>query len=153
MSRLLYERHVPADPLLAPLFANMPPDQPQRLAAWLAEALGGPSGTGEFGRETIGLSAAAFTEEHRARWAALTGRAADESGLPADPAFRAAFSSCADWASRTALAGSQAGDAWPPVPTPRWEWGPGGPPAGTAPARPKTRRTRPRRRCRARASP
>jgi len=134
MSRLLYERHVPADPLLAPLFANMPPDQPQRLAAWLAEALGGPSGTGEFGRETIGLSAAAFTEEHRARWAALTGRAADESGLPADPAFRSAFSSCADWASRTALAGSQAGDAWLPVPTPRWEWGPGGPPAGTAPA-------------------
>jgi uncharacterized Fe-S cluster protein YjdI/CDGSH-type Zn-finger protein len=44
MSRLLYEKHVPADSLLAPLFADMPPDQPGRLAAWLAEALGGPAG-------------------------------------------------------------------------------------------------------------
>jgi CDGSH-type Zn-finger protein/truncated hemoglobin YjbI len=134
MSRLLYEKHVPADPLLAPLFANMQPDQPQRLAAWLAEALGGPAAKGGFGRETVGLSAGGFTEEHRGRWAALAGRAADESGLPADPAFRSAFSSCVDWMSRAALAGSQAGAAWPPVPTPRWEWGPGGPPAATATA-------------------
>ncbi|HEY3036288.1 MAG TPA: ferritin-like domain-containing protein, partial [Streptosporangiaceae bacterium] len=35
MSRLLYEKHVPADPLLASLFAQMPPDQPQRLATWI----------------------------------------------------------------------------------------------------------------------
>ena len=107
MSRLLYEKHVPADPLLAPLFADMPPGQPQRLADWLAEALGGPPGTGGFGRETIGLSAAPFTEEHRARWAALTGRAADETGLPADPAFRSAFSSCV----RLGVAGRAGGGA------------------------------------------
>jgi CDGSH-type Zn-finger protein len=34
MSRLLYEKHVPADPLLASLCAAMPADQPQRLAGW-----------------------------------------------------------------------------------------------------------------------
>jgi hypothetical protein len=32
MSRLLYEKHIPAEALLAPVFADMPPDQPQRLA-------------------------------------------------------------------------------------------------------------------------
>ena len=29
MTRLLYEKHVPADPLLAPLFADMPAEQPR----------------------------------------------------------------------------------------------------------------------------
>ena len=41
-ARLLHEKHVPADPVLAPAFATMPADQPHRLAAWLAAALGGP---------------------------------------------------------------------------------------------------------------
>ncbi len=42
MTRLLYEKHVPADDLLAPVFAAMPPDLPQREAAVFAEAFGGP---------------------------------------------------------------------------------------------------------------
>ena len=42
MTRLLYEKHVPADDLLAPLFAAMTPGQPQREAAVIAEAFGGP---------------------------------------------------------------------------------------------------------------
>jgi len=129
MSRLLYEQHVPSDPLLAPLFADMPPDQPQRLAAWLAGALGGPAARegGEFRPSVIGPYAGQFTEEQRARWAALAGAAADQAGLPADPAFRSAWSACVDWASRTAL--EQPGAAREPVPAPRWGWGPGGPPA------------------------
>ena len=45
-ARLLYEKHVPADSLLAPAFATMPADQPHRLAAWLAAALGGPEQDG-----------------------------------------------------------------------------------------------------------
>jgi len=58
---------------------------------------------------------------------------ADESGLPADPAFRSAFSSCVDWASRTALAQSQARGSGQLGPAPLWGWGPGGPPTpGTA---------------------
>jgi CDGSH-type Zn-finger protein/truncated hemoglobin YjbI len=133
MSRLLYEKHVPADSLLAPLFADMPPDQPGRLAAWLAEALGGPAGGAPSGDlpSAIGLSASAVTEEQRARWVALASAAADEATLPADPAFRSAFASCLEWASRTALAQSQSGAASPPAAVPRWGWGPGGPPAAT----------------------
>ncbi len=42
-ARLLHEKHIPVDPLLAPVFADMPADQPQALAAWLAAALGGPA--------------------------------------------------------------------------------------------------------------
>ena len=44
MCRLFYEKHGPADPLLAPLLADIGPDQAPRLAGWLAEALGGPPG-------------------------------------------------------------------------------------------------------------
>ncbi|HEY1320342.1 MAG TPA: ferritin-like domain-containing protein [Streptosporangiaceae bacterium] len=131
MSRLLYERHVPADPLLAPQFADMPPDQPRRLADWMAGALGGPPAAdgGEFQPSVIGPSAGRFTEEQRARWAALAGTAADEAALPADPAFRSVFSACVDWASRTALARPDAGR--PPAAAPRWGWGPGGPPVAS----------------------
>ena len=38
MTRLLYEKHVPADDLLAPLFASMAPDRPQREAGVRATA-------------------------------------------------------------------------------------------------------------------
>ena len=43
MTRLLYEKHVPADDLLAPVFAGMAPGHPQREAMWLAEVFGGPA--------------------------------------------------------------------------------------------------------------
>jgi len=43
MTRLLYEKHVPADDLLAPLFASMAPDRPRREAAVIAAAFGGPA--------------------------------------------------------------------------------------------------------------
>ena len=129
MSRLLYEKHVPADPLLASLFAGMPPGQPQRLAAWLAGALGGPAANGqcEDPRQAVGFTSGEFGEQHRARWVALATRAADETGLPADAGFRAAFSSCAEWLSRAALA--QPGTGGQATPVPRWDWGPGEPPA------------------------
>ena len=118
MTRLLYERHVPADDLLAPLFATMAPGYPQREAAVLAEAFGGPAASGQAARP-------GFTEPQRARWVALATAAADEAALPADPGFRAALASYLDWSSR-------AGDA----PRPTWDWGPAGPPlqASTAQA-------------------
>ena len=116
MTRLLYEKHVPADDLLAPLFATMAPGQPEREAALLAEAFGGP----EAGVAGDGSAAArpGFTEPQRARWVALAVEAADEARLPAEPEFRAALASYLEWTSR-------AGDA----PPPRWDWGPAGPPA------------------------
>ena len=110
LTRLLYEKLVPADDLLAPLFATMAPGYPQQEAAVLAEAFGGPAAPpGPKGHE--------FTEAQRARWVALATRAADEAGLPADPGFRSALTSYLEWSSR-------AGGAQPPA----WDWGPAGPP-------------------------
>ena len=114
MTRLLYERHVPADDLLAPVFAAMAPDLPQREAATFAAAFGGPpTGDGTTGRP-------ALTEEQRARWVALALRAADETMLPADPQFRGALTSFLEWTSRVT-----------DTPPPAWDWGPAGPPAET----------------------
>ena len=137
-ARLLYEKHVPADPSLAAQFGQMPPGQPERLARWLSEALGGPAsktgGDAETDlRQVVGFTAADVGEQHRARWAALAAVAADEAVLPAEPEFRSVLSSCLEWASRTALAMAQPGAAPRPVTMPRWDWGPGGPPSA-APA-------------------
>jgi CDGSH-type Zn-finger protein/truncated hemoglobin YjbI len=136
MSRLLYEKHVPADPLLASLCAAMPADQPQRLAGWLAAHLGGPGPAPDASLQPVITGAAGgLDEQQRARWVALTNIAADEAGLPADPQFRSVLSSCLDWVSRTALAQVRHGQAQSgtavrfSAPTPRWDWGPGGPPA------------------------
>ena len=111
MTRLLYEKHVPADDLLAPLFASMIPDRPQREAAVIAAAFGGPAAAPPSSRPE-------FTEPQRARWVALAVQAADEAGLPADPPFRSALVSYLEWSPR-------ATDA----PAPAWDWGPAGPPA------------------------
>ena len=115
MTRLLYERHVPADDLLAPPFATMTPGHPEREAALLAQAFGGPAVGGEDGAVA---ARPGFTEPQRARWVALAMGAADEARLPADPEFRAALASYLEWSSRAVG-----------TPVPRWDWGPGGPPA------------------------
>ena len=116
LTRLLYERHVPADDLLAPLFAAMTPEFPLREAAVVAEAFGGPPAGDRAG--DAGPGRPGFTEEQRARWVDLARRAADETLLPADPQFRGALTAYLEWTSR-------AGDA----PAPAWDWGPAGPPA------------------------
>src|SRR5215472_3712724 len=135
MSRLFYEKHGPADPLLAPLLADIGPGQARRLAGWLAEALGGPAGDGVDARQvTIGAAPAEFAEPQRTRWVALLCTAADEAALPADPEFRSVLSSCLEWASRTALGLAQAGAEPQKGQAPRWDWGPGGPPAPAAQA-------------------
>src|SRR5262249_54386545 len=79
-------------------------------------------------RQAVGFTSGEFGEQHRARWVALATRAADETGLPADAGFRAAFSSCAEWLSRAALA--QPGTGGRATPGPRRDSGPGAPPAG-----------------------
>ncbi len=121
MTRLLYERHVPADDLLAPLFATMAPDLPLREAAVFAAAFGGPAAAPSGARP-------AFTEQQRARWVELARRAADEALLPADPQFRGALTSFLEWTSRAGAPSDSAGQP------PAWDWGPACPPA-TEPAR------------------
>jgi CDGSH-type Zn-finger protein/truncated hemoglobin YjbI/ferredoxin len=56
MTRLLYEKHVPADPLLAVAFANMPPGYPERQAQRMGEIFGGPAAGGQdrAGQDRVG---------------------------------------------------------------------------------------------------
>ncbi|MEU7856542.1 CDGSH iron-sulfur domain-containing protein [Nonomuraea sp. NPDC049141] len=127
MTHIFYDKYVPQDDLLAPLFARMSPDHPERVAAWLAETFGGPKlYTEQYGgydhmvAEHAGKS---LTEQWRARWAQLIGRAADDAGLPTDPEFRAAFAGYIEWGSRIAVENSQPGATPPPhMPVPQWWW-------------------------------
>jgi CDGSH-type Zn-finger protein/truncated hemoglobin YjbI len=134
MSRLLYEKHVPADPLLAARFAQTPPGQAQRLADWLGGALGGPEpATADGGLRAV-IGGTDLGKEERARWAALAATAAEEARLPADPEFRSALTSCLEWLSRAAVAPAAGGAIAPAAAAPRWDWGPAGPPAPEAAA-------------------
>ena len=127
MTRIFYSKYVPEDPLVGPLFANMSPDHPERVANWLGEVFGGPRNySDQYGGYTRMVSqhlGRGLTEAQRARWVSLICRSADDAGLPADPEFRAAFVSYIEWGSRLALENSQQG-AKPPMhmPVPRWWW-------------------------------
>jgi CDGSH-type Zn-finger protein/truncated hemoglobin YjbI/ferredoxin len=136
MTRLFYEKYVPDDPLLAPLFATMSADHPERVARWLAEVFCGPREYSErYGGYARMLSqhiGKGLTEDKRARWVQLILLSAQEAGLPADPEFRSAFSAYIEWGSRLALENSQPG-ARPPehMPVPHWDWSTAaGPPGG-----------------------
>src|SRR5688572_33361278 len=116
------------DPLLAPVFAGMPPDHPEHVALWLGEVFGGPPRyTEEHGGYAHMLAkhrGRALTEEQRFRWVQLICLAGDEAGLPDDPEFRSAFVASLECGTRLALANSQPGAAPPPqAPVPRWGWG------------------------------
>jgi CDGSH-type Zn-finger protein/truncated hemoglobin YjbI len=115
MTRVLHEKLLPADDVLAPAFADLPVGAPEREAAWLAEAFGGPRQGG-----ATALAGRDLSPADRARWLTLAIRAADEAQLPDDPAFRAALTSFLEWVSRLP-AGSFAD-------VPRWDWSPGGQP-------------------------
>ena len=136
MTRIFYEKYVPQDPLLAPLFASMSADHPERVAKWLGEVFCGPKHYSEqyggYPRMVSQHVGKGLTEEKRARWVQLLLRSAQEAGLPADPEFRSAFSSYIEWGSRLALENSQPG-AKPPehMPMPHWDWTTSaGPPGG-----------------------
>jgi CDGSH-type Zn-finger protein/truncated hemoglobin YjbI/ferredoxin len=127
MTHIFYETHVPEDPLLAPLFADMLPDHPDRVAAWLGETFGGPGlyteRYGGYDRMVSQHLGRALSEDQRARWTGLMIQSANEAGLPTDPEFRAAFVSYLEWGTRIAVENSTPG-ATPPqhMPVPRWWW-------------------------------
>lgn len=127
LTRRFYEKYIPEDPLLAPVFAQMSTDHPERVATWLGEVFGGPKYyTDEFGGYPRMISqhiGKGLTEEQRSRWAALMVRSADDVELPADPEFRAAFVSYVEWGSRIAVENSTDGAVPPPgMPVPQWWW-------------------------------
>jgi truncated hemoglobin YjbI len=127
MTRIFYEKYVPHDPLLAPLFAHSTPDHPERVAKWLGEVFGGPKDySSEFGGYSAMMSqhlGKALTDEQRARWVELLMKSAGEAGLPNDAEFRSVFSAYIEWGSRIAVENSQTGAVPPPsMPMPRWDW-------------------------------
>jgi CDGSH-type Zn-finger protein/truncated hemoglobin YjbI len=115
MTGILYDKLLPADDLLPAAFADLPPGAPEREAAWLAEAFGGPRQDG-----ATALAGRELSPAQRARWVMLAVQAADEARLPDDPPFRAALTGFLEWGSRSP-AGSVAN-------APRWDWSPGGRP-------------------------
>jgi len=140
MTRLFYEKFVPADDLLGPLFATMSPEHPQRVAAWLGEVFGGPkrysTGYGGYPRMLAQHVGKRIGEAHRVRWVELLTAAAAEAGLPNDPEFRSVFGSYIEWGSRLAVENSQT-DSHPPqqMPMPSWSWRTAaGPPGSRIPA-------------------
>jgi truncated hemoglobin YjbI len=136
MTRIFYEKYVPQDPLLAPLFSQMSADHPQRVAKWLAEVFGGPkaysSAYGGYPRMLSQHIGRGLTEELRARWVTLITRSAEDARLPTDPEFRSAFGAYIEWGSRLALENSQP-DARPPehMPMPSWDWNTAAGPPGS----------------------
>jgi CDGSH-type Zn-finger protein/truncated hemoglobin YjbI len=127
MTRLFYEKYVPQDPLLAPLFADMSADHPERVAKWLGEVFGGPKAYsqayGGYARMVSQHIGKGLTEEKRARWVELLIQSAHDAGLPNDAEFRSAFGAYIEWGSRLAVENSQPG-ARPPehMPMPHWDW-------------------------------
>ena len=136
MTRIFYEKYVPQDPLLAPLFANMSADHPERVAMWLGEVFGGPDAYSEwhggYPRMISQHIGKGLTEEKRARWVELILRSAQEAGLPTDPEFRSAFNSYIEWGSGLALENSQPAAKPPPhMPMPHWGWNTAAGPPGS----------------------
>jgi CDGSH-type Zn-finger protein/truncated hemoglobin YjbI/ferredoxin len=140
MTRIFYEKYVPQDDLLAPLFAEMSPDHPERVAKWLSEVFSGPQFySKEYGGYPRMLSqhlGKCITEEMRARWVSLMLQAAKDAGLPNDAEFASAFQAYIAWGSRLAVENSQT-NAKPPedMPMPHWGWSTAaGPPGSRASA-------------------
>ncbi len=127
MTRLFYEKYVPQDDLLAPLFATMSRDHPERVAKWLSEVFCGPPNySKEYGGYNRMLSQhinKLLSEEQRARWVKLLSESAKEAMLPNDAEFRSAFGSYIEWGSRLAVENSQK-ESNPPqnMPMPHWDW-------------------------------
>src|SRR6266540_2640247 len=127
MTRIFYSKYVPDDALLSPLFANMAPDHPERVARWLGEVFGGPKIYSElhggYPRMISQHVGKGFNEAQRARWVTLLCQSANDAGLPVDPEFRAAFVAYLEWGSRLAVENSQR-ESKPPLhmPVPRWWW-------------------------------
>ena len=124
----LFYRKVAEDPELGPVFAQMNPDHPAHVAAFLAEVLGGPplyserhGGHPEMIRHHLGKH---LSENQRRRWINLLLDSHAELGLPADPEFASALVAYLEWGSRMAVLNSRDG-AKPGLdePMPKWGWG------------------------------
>jgi hemoglobin len=124
-----YER-VPADPVLGPVFAGMPPEHFRTVMHFVAEVLGGPklyTGDGTHGHSTMVAQHLGrhLTQIQRKRWVDLLLETADELRLPDDPEFRSALVGYLEWGSRLAVINSNTdvNPIDPSAPMPTWGWG------------------------------
>jgi hemoglobin len=136
LNRLIdrFYQKVPADPILAPVFAHMSPEHFQHVAQFIGEVLGGPAdystlhgGHAEMIRHHLNRH---ITDQQRQRWMALLLETADELQLPSDPEFRSALVAYLEWGSRLAVINSALAADTPiaEAPMQAWSWGvPGGP--------------------------
>jgi hemoglobin len=117
-----------ADPVLQPLFGAGRPDHVDYLTAFEAESFGGPDDfTRQLGFAHLidvhrGLN---ITEAQRQRFVELYLAAADTSGLPDDPPFRAALRSRVEFGSQVAMQNSHAqtvDQLHPLREVPKWQW-------------------------------
>ncbi|MEC3952788.1 ferritin-like domain-containing protein [Nocardia sp. CDC153] len=111
VTALLYDKLIPEDELLAPVFAAADADRADREAEWMAVAFGAPRNPDEPRIRPI------LSDAQRERWTQLLLRAARESGLPPETEFRSAFAAFAEWAATAE------------GPAPDWDWGPMGTPS------------------------
>jgi hemoglobin len=126
LTTVFYGR-VRGDPELAPLFAEMPADHPERVALWLAEVFGGPPGyteaRGGYPMMVLAHINRAITETQRARWAELICDSLDEAGLPGDERFRRTFRAYIEWGTNIARRNSAVGFTPPrEAHVPTWPW-------------------------------
>jgi hemoglobin len=120
---------VEKDELVAPLFGGRVGEEHRRnVTTWWCEVMGGPAayseGHGGYTHMVRKHRDLAISPEQRLRFVTMLSRAADDAGLPADPEFRAAIMSYAEWGSRLAMHNSQPGaDVAQEAPMPHWGWG------------------------------
>jgi hemoglobin len=118
-----------ADPELNHPFSHgdLDPRHVERLSAYWAEVMGGPSLYSSLPADQPALlrihaGHGDMTDLGR-RFVDCFVAAADDAGLPADPEFRAALRAYMVWAVDDVLAYSAAGSVVPSgVPIPRWSW-------------------------------
>ena len=130
LTRLLdtFYGRVPADPVLAPVFAGMSPAHAAHVGAFVGEVFGGPRTYSEDHGGHPNMVARhlgrALTEEQRQRWIALLLECADAVGVPDDPEFRSAFVAYLEWGTRLAVLNSRPGaSVTVDAPMPSWGWG------------------------------
>ncbi len=119
---------VPADPILAPVFAHVSGDHPRHVAEFLGEVFGGPTAySDERGGHANMIRhhlAKSLTQEQRQRWVGLFLECADEMGVPDDPEFRSALVGYLEWGTRLAVINSQPGaEVLSDAPMPIGGWG------------------------------
>jgi hemoglobin len=116
-------------PDIASLFGGKVSGQHRsHVTDWWCEVMGGPAAyteqRGGYEHMLARHKGLAITSEQRLVFVTLLSRAADDVGLPADPEFRAAIMSYAEWGSRLAVHNSQAdAEVVEEAPVPRWGWG------------------------------